>query len=468
MRKTHEGALTYEHSLNHALEFFSKAGSIFVGREGFYGIEESALSLFQKTWIVDEELSFKLLLWLRDCRGGAGNRSGSRQCFNWLAQVHPEWITRNIHWIPTVGRWDDLRSLFGTSIEKNAAEFWAEALKDGNVLAAKWCDRRDEPVRKVFGYDVPTFRKFIASIRKNHIVEHKMCQKEWNGIEYKTVPSLAMARYTNAFNKHDRERFAKYKEKLASRQETVHASVLFPHDCVRTSIYGDRDIADAQFDALPNYFGDGADAEKIIVIADTSGSMDSLVSPKSKVKCVDISQGLALYCSAKMPEDSPFYKRFIQFESESEFSDWRNMTFSEAVHDRKIFNRAIGSTRIDKALRLILKTAVEREIPQDMMPTTLMIVSDMQFSEGSDTKTTQVKNELEKFEAYGYEKPKVVYWNTSSYAGSQATKNDKNVAMVSGYSPSLLKALFEGEDFSPMGVMMKTLEKYNEVLKPQS
>lgn len=68
MQTTHEGALNYEHSLNHALEFFSKAGSLFEKSGSFYGMEESALSLFQKTWIVDKEISFKLLLWLRDCR----------------------------------------------------------------------------------------------------------------------------------------------------------------------------------------------------------------------------------------------------------------------------------------------------------------------------------------------------------------------------------------------------------------
>jgi hypothetical protein len=68
MKLTNEGALQYEHALDHAVEFFSKAGSLFEKRESFYGHEESALSLFQKVWIVDPIVSFKLLLWLRDCR----------------------------------------------------------------------------------------------------------------------------------------------------------------------------------------------------------------------------------------------------------------------------------------------------------------------------------------------------------------------------------------------------------------
>jgi len=55
MQPTNEGGVQFEHSLDHALEFFSKAGSLFTGKQSFYGNEESALSLFQKVWIVDEE-----------------------------------------------------------------------------------------------------------------------------------------------------------------------------------------------------------------------------------------------------------------------------------------------------------------------------------------------------------------------------------------------------------------------------
>ena len=70
MIKTHEGGTQYEFSGNHCLEFFSKAGSVYdtVKKKDFYGGNETALSLFQKAWATDKETSFKLLLWLRDCR----------------------------------------------------------------------------------------------------------------------------------------------------------------------------------------------------------------------------------------------------------------------------------------------------------------------------------------------------------------------------------------------------------------
>lgn len=480
MIETHEGGTQYEHSLDHALEFFSKAGSLFEKKQSFYSGEESALSLFQKVWIVDEETAFKLLLWLRDCRGGAGNRSGFRSCLNWLAELDNDsarWIIQNIDWVPEVGRWDDLRVLFNTVVEKNAVELWSNAIKENNVLAAKWADRKDKPLKHELGFkEEGKFRQYLAKIRKNHIVEHKMSTKRWNEIDYHTVPSLAMARYTNAFSKNDPERFANYKEQLKSGESSVHADVLFPHDCVRTAKNGDKEIANAQFDALPNYMGD----EKAIVICDTSGSMGSRVA--GSIEAVDVSQGLALYCSAKIPEDNPFHKKFIGFCNEERFVDWNGNSFSDAIFDRDIFDGAVGSTQIDKALDGILKMASFFNISQEHMPSMLIVVSDMQFHEGTDPNMTimRMRNEnrpnykpeteinkaLKRWKERGYEPPKIIYWNVAGYAGSPDTKYGKNIALVSGFSPAILKAIFEGDDLTPLGVMKRALEKY-QVKKPE-
>lgn len=477
MRRTQEGALAYEHSLDHAVEFFSKAGSLFEKRGSFYSLkgrkfgfpgtqtaETSALALFQQTWIVDPVVSFKLLLWLRDCRGGAGNRSGFRSCLTWLAENDPEWIRVNIGWIPLIGRWDDLRSLFGTQLESDAAKLWVTALNNKDVLAAKWADRSDKPLRKEIGCTEAAFRKFLANMRKNHIVEHKMCADKWDEITYEHVPSVAMARYTKAFGRHDEKRFAAYKEALKKGEKTIHAGVLFPHDCVRTCMNGDTDIADAQFEALPNYLDENS---RVMVIADTSGSMSSVIS--GSVEAVHISQGMALYCSSKLAKDNPFYKKFLGFSDEGRFVDWGKYKFSEAIGRREIFDGAVGSTHIGRALNLILKTALFWKLPDSSMPTMLLIVSDMQFHEseydsdyrGQRSQVSETERALDQWVQNGYSIPQIVYWNTAGYAGQPVTTKHKNVALVSGFSPSILKAIFAAEDLTPKGVMLKTLEKYN-------
>jgi len=463
MDKTCEGANKYEHSMDHALEFFAKAGSLYEKRQSFYGNESSAKELFINSFIVDKVLSMKLLFWLRDCRGGAGNRSGSRSIIEWLGENHSDWMGANMRLIPMYGRWDDLKALFKTQLRDQAGYFWADAINNGNVLAAKWAKRHYTPIREALGLKESEFRKLLANMRKEHIVEHKMCKGQWNKIEYKTVPSVAMSRYTQAFKRNDEMRFDDFKSAVKSGTENVHADVLFPHDCVRTALKGDRDMAELQFNALPNFMEDSG--ENVMVICDTSGSMQSVIG--GSIQAIHVSMGMALYCSSRLPEDSPFYKRFIGFCDEGKLIDWRKHSFSSALRDRRVFDRAVGSTRIDRALDTILEIAQRRNITQDLMPSTLLIISDMQFHDGGvRSGETEVEASLRQWEDKGYNRPKVIYWNTAGYGGSQATVDDKNVGLVSGFSPSICKAIFCGEDFSPLSIMNKAIEKY-EVIDPR-
>jgi hypothetical protein len=478
MIKTNEGANAYRNAISMTVEFFSKAGSLFTGgkRKPYYANETSALELFKKSFEEDPITSMKLSMWLRDCRGGAGNRSGARSIIKWLGNTHTELMRANMHFIPVHGRWDDLIALFTTPLREEAGAFWANAINEGDILAAKWAKRHYKPIREAMGLKESEFRKLLASIRKDHIVEHKMCQQQWHRINYKTVPSVAMARYTKAFATKDQARFQAYKDALKSGTTTVHADTLFPHDCIRTAYFGDADVAEAQFNALPNYL-EGTD-EQIMVLCDTSGSMGSVVG--GSIRAIDVSQGMALYCSSRLPENSPFYKRFIGFGSEGRFCDWRKHTFSSALRDRKVFDHAVASTRIDRALDLILKIAVDRQISQELMPTTLLVVSDMQFSDGAThgggwnthglkekDALTAIDASMVKWNKAGYKTPKVVYWNTAGYDGQQATVNSENVGLVSGFSPSICKAIFGGEDFSPYSIMLRAIEKY-EVVIPRS
>jgi len=456
---THEGAYCYPDAINGCLNFFSKAGSLYntSKKRDFYSGNASAKDLFVNAFKEDAVTAFKLLFWLRDCRGGAGNRSGARSIINYLATKDPKLVSLNMHLIPLYGRWDDLKSLFNTSLREEAGLFWANAIREGDVLAAKWAKREYKPIRQAMNLKESEFRKLLANIRKDHIVEHKMCQKEWNKIDFKKVPSVAMARYTRAFDKNAHDKFQAYKDSIVRGESTVHADTLFPHDCVRTARSGDRQMADLQFEALPNYL-EGTD-EKIMAICDTSGSMHQSIG--GSVAAMDVSTGMALYCSSRLPKNSPFYKRFISFCSESKLSDWRDQSFSQALRNREIFNGAMGSTRIDLALKLILDIATKRDISQDLMPTTLLIVSDMQFSMGvRESNLTPVESMLNKFEKAGYKKPKIVYWNTAGYAGQPATVLSENVGLVSGFSPAICKAVFSGDDFSPRGIMLRAIEKY--------
>jgi len=477
MSYTNEGASQHEHSQNHAVEFFAKAGSLMKNRKQFYGNESSALDLFKQVWYAGNNVeSMKLLFWLRDIRGGAGNRSGFEDCIKWLAETDggTEWVSSNIHLVPLHGRYKDLKALFGTDVESTVADMWSDKIVEEDGLACKWADRNDKPLLRALRKkgkvkDIGSFRRLLALGRQN-VVETKMCKGNWNEIDYDKLPSVAMSRYTKAFEKHSPERFTSFKTALEKGETTVNAGALFPHDCVRGVLNGDKVIANSQFDALPNFL-EGTN-QRIMSIVDTSGSMGIKVS--GDVSAWHISTGLGLYCSDRLGPKNPFYRKFIQFCDEGKLTSWKDMTFAECYQnfgdywsrEKGLFNGAVGSTRIDKALDSILSHAEMFEVSNEQMPTTLLIISDMQFTEGASTNVAPVEASMQKWEKAGYTRPKIVYWNTAGNAGTPETALKNDVALVSGFSPSVLKAVFAGEDMTPKGVMLKAIEKYN-IVEPK-
>ena len=95
------------------------------------------------------------------------------------------------------------------------------------------------------------------------------------------------------------------------------------------------------------------------------------------------------------------------------------------------------------------------------MPTTLLIISDMQFHPYSvKSEKTVVNASLGKWRDAGYKIPKIIYWNTAGYAGSPETVKGTNIALVSGFNTAILKAIFSGVDFSPRSIMERAIEKY--------
>jgi hypothetical protein len=467
--RTHNGANAFEHSENHLLEFFSKGASLYTKKGTYYGNEATAVELFKNAWRSDAEMSMKLAFWVRDCRGGGGNRSGFRAIIKWLAENNTEWLTANINLIPKYGRWDDLLSLYGTPCEDKALEIWSEAIISDNPsingLACKWADRQDAKLRGYMKMSPKAFRKLVVS--KTKVIETLMCEKKWDKIEFNHVPSVASARYKKAFLAHDAERYNAWRLSLTKEDSgnKVNASVLMPHDIIRMVRSDGRDanvnsLAEAQLKAMPNFM-EGTNY-RIMPICDFSGSMGTSVS--GVITAMDVALSLGLYCSEKVGKDNPFYRKLIPFSNTSKIESWKNMTLVEAI--RCIPNGYCGSTNIQSALDKILEAATLFNATNDQIPNVLLILSDMQFDQGGVAdKDTPVNACLNRWKAAGYTIPKVIYWNLAGYGNQPATCKDREVALISGFSPSILKSVLGGGDFTPLGIMKTTLNNY-EVVTP--
>lgn len=87
--------------------------------------DEDCILLFKNAFDEDADLAMKCLFYLRDIRGGQGERRFFRVIYRWLAQtpgMYRAAAASNLKYIPEYGRWDDLYCLVDTPLEKDAFE----------------------------------------------------------------------------------------------------------------------------------------------------------------------------------------------------------------------------------------------------------------------------------------------------------------------------------------------------------
>lgn len=412
---------------------------------------------FEKAIVANETLALRLLMWARDVRGGAGEREVVRKILTYMEKNHPAALERILPLIPEYGRFDDLLVFQTQAFKEKAYVIIGDALRAGNGLAAKWMPRKGPiavEIRNFFGMSPKQYRKSLVALTK--VVEQDMCAKRWNMIEYSHVPSLAAARYQKAFNRNDPMGYAKYKSKLATGEAKINANAVYPYDVIKSGKFGgDHAVMQAQWDALPRYIGD----ELVLPMCDVSGSMGCPVGGNDNLSCMDVCVSLGLYLADK--NTGPFKDMFLTFSASPSINVLKGDLRSKL---RQLETADWGmNTNLHAAFDEVLRVAVKGKVKAADMPKYLLIMSDMEFDRCTRFDDSAMQMIQRKFEAAGYEVPKIVFWNLHARAGNVPVKyNMKNVALVSGFSPSIMTAVLGAKDMSPVSVMLETLnsERY--------
>jgi hypothetical protein len=71
--------------------------------------------------------------------------------------------------------------------------------------------------------------------------------------------------------------------------------------------------------------------------------------------------------------------------------------------------------------------------------------------------STALKMIKDKYVDAGYEVPNIIFWNLNSYDGVPASFDEDGTALISGFSPSILKSVLAGEEMTPLSIMMETI-----------
>jgi len=414
---------------------------------------------FTAAYVENSDVALRIAQWARDVRGGAGERQLFRDILVHLEQRDPDAALALLKKVPEVGRWDDI-FVFQSPVLKSAAyTMLGDALRAKNGLAAKWTPRKGKiaaEVRAFFGMTPKQYRKSLVALTT--VVETQMCANDWDNINFSHVPSVAARNYKKAFNRHT-PAFAEYVAKLVAGDKTVkvNADAIFPHDVLKGIAHSytkldktETDHVIAQWDALPNYVGDAS----ILPLVDVSGSMTTPV-PGSSVRCLDVAVGLGLYLADK--NKGAFKDTFLTFSSKPELVTLKGNIVQKV--DQMSRSNWEMSTDLHKAMDKILSVAVKGNVPESDMPKMLLILSDMQFNQCARFDDTAMQMIERKFADAGYTVPQIVFWNLNS-SGNVPVKADKSgAALVSGFSPSIMKALLSADldQFTPEGIMLKTV-----------
>jgi hypothetical protein len=293
------------------------------------------------------------------------------------------------------------------------------------------------------------YRKSLVEMTK--VVEQNMCANTWTEINYSHVPSLAAARYQKAFKKHDQTGYEAYKAKLVTGEAKVNAAAVYPYDVIKSRRFGGDDtVIQAQWDALPNFIGD----ELVLPVVDVSGSMSCPVGGNANLRCIDVSVSLGLYLADK--NKGPFKDMFLTFSEKSKLEVLKG-NLLDKLNQMEASDWGM-STNLHAAFEAILKYAEKGNVPAEDMPKYILIMSDMEFNHCARYDDSAMQMIERKYKAAGYEVPNIVFWNLNARAGNVPVKHDKSgVALVSGFSPSIMTSILAAEDLSPESVMMKTL-----------
>jgi len=450
--QTENGALTLRSTGSDCLNLFATIGAM--RSQNAAEIEKRFLRAFAE----NKDLTMKILFYARDVRGGLGERRVFRILLRCLAENEPASVLRNLPYIAEYGRWDDILVLLNTSVRPEAEnllheQFLADmkALETGEQvsLLGKWLPsvnahhaesvKMAKQLARVFGLNEAQYRKALSALRAEiRIIENNLRERDY-AFDYSKQPSRAMFKYRKAFLRNDELRYRRFMQKVSFGEATLHTGALMPYDIVQAA-YNASQNERMSLNATWNALEDFTKGENAIVVADGSGSMYWGGNPTP----ASVAQSLAIYFAER--NHGAFRNHFITFSMSPQLVEIKGADIVEKVRYCRTFNEC-ADTNLQAVFELILYTAVKNRLSQEELPSTMYIVSDMEFdscAQGASLTNFAYAKKL--YASHGYRLPQVVFWNVQSRNEQQPVKmNEQGVALVSGCTPRIFSQVMNGE-----------------------
>jgi len=460
---TENSALTNVSTLDPVLDFFSLAGAM---RNNV----SAATQLFAKAFDADPLYAIRTLFYLRDIRGGQGERDLFRALYLELYNHDAKLADELLELIPFYGRWDDVLAVSPTYsaaklIGKQFISDWT-AKRDGKPvsLMAKWLPSENASSSKsrelarslanALGMSYKEYRQQVVGLRKYiQLLEQDMSSGNWSEIDYSRVPSQAQRKHGKAFRRHDNGRYSDFLDSALRGDTKINTGTLFTYEVFDALRQGDKQAANTIWANLPDY----TNGKNALVVADVSGSMYG--------RPMDVSVSLALYFAEH--NTGAFHNYFMTFSSMPQLVHVSGHDLAEKLDNISRANWGMN-TDIEAVFRTVLQAAIKSSASPEELPSTIYIISDMEFDASSrNSSATNFENAQKMFNEAGYALPHLVFWNVDARnIQTPATMFDNRVTLISGLSQSAFRYAVEGK--SPLELMYSVLDsdRYARIVLP--
>lgn len=476
---TENGGVTRKSTESKVLDMFAVGGAYRTRSD------EDVILLFKNAFEEDRLLAMKCLFYLRDIRGGQGERRFFRTAFRWLCNEYPQIAKANLENVSEYGRWDDLIYVAeGTQVQTAAFNIIKHQLaldihcKTPSLLA-KWMPsqnasnvdtkRLGHVLADFLGMTSREYRKTLSTLRERiNVLERLMSANRWDEIEFDKIPSKAGLVYRNAFAR--RDILAKKYEAFAKSKDTkVNADALYPYEVVEKAIAKsylsldstERAMINKYWSCLPDYLN-GQNCSMMCVV-DTSGSMHG--TP------IDIAIGLGMYCAERI--GGPFKNHYISFSSRPQLISIEGIDFVDKV--KRIYKTNLcDNTDLEAVFNLLLATAKKSGVRKEDIPKHVVVISDMEIDAGTNnwysgygrwTKegtSTEMERIRKRWAAEGYKLPHLIYWNVDA-RNNNILDSCPNVTFVSGASPTIFKSILTGKTAWDLMIDVLCSKRYSKV-----
>ena len=502
---TENGATVYVTTNSAIVDQFGKAGN-FRGRALAEVFAEQS-----QIWNENAEAALRFPFYLRmvtrkvkvnadnetdKVQNGQGARDESFKRLLWIAVEHPEAFYNNIWALPLVGSWKDLWTLMFYDIKENTKCLNQKAIFE-IIAQGLLCDTHVDLIKKYMpriksqskcktdwttitndlakafanqmGISYKEYNKMKAS-GKAHDFQKLICARNYKDLNWNYIPGRALnllvsskflsnhnlrEDYTEWILKQPVAKYTGYVFELAKRLREARGSRYGYSYRTRNIPIELKHTLDAQFNGLVEKARDGGKiTENVWCCLDTSGSMNQAVRGLKDIYCSDIATSLAIFFASL--NSGAFHNKVIMFDDVSTPHDMVGESFCDRVMN--LPSVGCGGTNFQSAVDEIIKIRKEHpEIPLEQYPTTILVVSDMEFNPSGGWRRTRTeptnyeysKNALkEVFPSEFVDNMKFIWWDCVARHGVNHFEGNSitpGCHFLSGFDGSIISMLL-GEE----------------------